>query len=171
MSSVPRSLSLLVTLALALGVAACGSAKKAPDAPASDTPSAASGTSDKQDTSRVKLGQCLREQGLDVPDTEGHGAFAGLNPADRQRLEAALQGPCRTYQSQSFGDASEAQSQGFLDAITGFTVCLRKQGVDVPDPDPNNPFAVLHSIDQSDPKIAKAAAACQDKLATLNGGR
>lgn len=130
------------------------------------------GESDEQDSSRVKLTQCLCEQGLDVPDSGGHGAFAQLSPAERECLQAALRGPCRKYQSEAFGDASEPQSQEFLDAITAFTACLRKQGVDVPDPDPNNPFGVLHSVDRSDPKIAAASAKCHlhgDRLDDAHG--
>ena len=115
----------------------------------------------------MKLRQCLREQGVNVPDTEGHGAFAQLSPADRQKLEAALKGPCRKYQSGSFGDASDPQSQEFLDALTKFAACMRGRGVDVADPvanDPDGPFAILHSLDQSDPKVAAASSACRDKL-------
>ncbi len=170
MSSVLRHLATTVVVGLTLAVGACGGSDSSTDASESGGSSASGATSNEQDSSQVKLAQCLREQGLDVPDTQGHGAFAQLSAAERKRLEAALQGPCREYQSGAFGDGSEPQSQDFLDAITAFTVCLRKQGVDVPDPDPASPFTVLHSIDQSDPKVADAAAACQDKLSALNGG-
>ncbi len=172
MTSVLRHLAPILAVGLVLVLGACGGSDDDPGTtPTSgESSSSASGPSNEQDTSRVKLTQCLREQGLDVPDTEGHGGFAQLNPAERERLEQALQGPCREYRSGSFGEASDPQSQEFLDAITGFTVCLREQGVEVPDPDPNNPFAVLHSIDQGDPRVARAASACQDELAALNGG-
>lgn len=171
MSPALRHLTPTIAVGLALALGACGDSDDPTTTSSSASSSASSGTSNEQDTSRVKLTQCLREQGLDVPDAEGHGGFAQLSPAERERLEAALQGPCREYQSEAFGDTSEPQSPEFLDAITEFTACLRKQGVDVPDPDPSNPFAVLHSVDQSDPKIAAASAKCQDKLAALNGGR
>ncbi len=169
MPSALRLISILALVAMATTLAACGGSGKpqADPAPAADA-SSSSSTSNEQDSATVKLTQCLRDQGLDIPDASGHGAYAQLSPADRQKLTDALQGPCRKYQSQAFGDSTEPQSQGFLDAITAFTVCLRKNGVDVPDPDPANPFSVLHSIDQSDPRVASAAAACQDKLAALN---
>lgn len=164
----------LVTAAIAAIVFAmaggCGGSDEKGTASAPAERARSSAPSTEQDTSRVKLAQCLRDQGLDVPDTEGHGAFAQLSPVERERLEAALQGPCSEYQAEAFGDTSESQDQQFLDAITGFTACLRKEGVDVPDPDPSNPFEVLHSVDQTDPRIAKAAAVCQDELAALNGG-
>lgn len=170
MSSVLRHLAPILAVGLVLALGACGGSDEPGTTRASGESSAASGPSNEQDTSRVKLTQCLREQGLDVPDSEGHGGFAQLNPAERERLEQALQGPCREYRSGAFGEASDSQSQEFLDAITAFTVCLREQGVEVPDPDPSNPFAVLHSIDQSEPRVARAATACQNELAALNGG-
>jgi len=177
MSRVPRSrlrrpfASLLVVLASTAALAACGGSEESSDSSSSSGSSAASSSSSskstKQDTTQVKLKQCLREQGVNVPDTEGHGAFAQLSPADRQKMEAALQGPCRKYQSGSFGDASDPQSQEFLDALTKFAACMRRRGVNVADPvanDPEGPFAVLHSLDQSDPKVAAASSACRDKL-------
>lgn len=170
MSFVMRFLSLFVVLASTVALAACSDSSDSPS-PSSGGSSASSGTSNPQDTARVKLTQCLREQGIDVPDLDATGeAFAQLSPAERQRMEAALEGPCERYSSQAFGDTHDPQSQEFLDALTTFTVCLRKNGADVPDPDPNEPFAVLHSLDQSDPTIAAALSACQDKLPSMNGG-
>lgn len=176
MSRVRRSWSrssrvrVVVVVACAAALAACGGSDTSSGSTSSEGSSGSSSSSsavNKQDTAQVKLSQCLREQGVDVPDTAGHGAFAQLSPADRRKLEAALQGPCREFQSSAFGDSADPQGEEFLDALTKFAVCMRSNGVDVPDPvatDPQGPFAVLHSLDQSDPKVAAAASACQDKL-------
>ena len=158
----------LILVACTAGLGACGGSdtSNGSTSPAGPTGSSSS-LSNTQDTAQVKLTQCLREEGVDVPDAAGHGAFAGLSPAERRRMEAALEGPCREFQSSAFGDSADPQSQGFLDALTKFAVCMRANGVDVPDPvadDPQGPFAVLHSLDQSDPKVAAASSACQDKL-------
>lgn len=118
----------------------------------------------------MKLIRCLRDQDIDVPDTPGPNFFAQMTPAQRQQAQVAIQGPCSKYQSDAFGDAADPQSQEFLDAITSFTVCMRKRGVKVPDPDPTNPFSVLHSLDQSNPSVAAALSKCQNKLAAINGG-
>jgi hypothetical protein len=167
-----RLLSLLAALVSTVALAACGdSSEKSSAAPSSGGSPASSATSNAQDAARVKLMQCLREQGIDVPDAEdAGGAFSQLTPAERQKAQAALQGPCRKYASQGFGETHDPGSQEFLDALTSFTVCLRENGADVPDPDPNNPFAVLHSLDQSDPTMAAAIKACQDKRPSLGGG-
>jgi nitrous oxide reductase accessory protein NosL len=172
MSFVVRFLPLLAALAATVVQAGCGdSSEKSTPAPSPGGSSASSATSNEQDAARVKLTQCLREQGIDVPDTGATGeAFAQLSPAERERMEAAMDGPCQKYSSQAFGDTHDPQSQEFLDALTSFTVCLRENGADVPDPDPNAPFSVLHSLDQSDPTIAAALSACRDKLPSLGGG-
>jgi hypothetical protein len=163
--------SLLAVLAATVALAACGDdSETSSQAPSSDGSSASSGTSNAQDAAQVKLLQCLREQGIDVPDAGGtDDAFAQMSPAERQRAEDALRGPCQRYAPQAFG-SSDHQSEEFLDALTTFTACLRKNGADVPDPDPENPFSVLHSLDQSDPTIAAAISACRSKLPSLNGG-
>jgi hypothetical protein len=172
MSFVLRFLSLLAALASMVVLAACSdSSEESSPSRSTGGSSASSGTSNAQDTARVKLTRCLREQGIDVPDTsESDNLFAQLSPAERQQVEAAMDGPCRKYASQAFGDTHDPQSEEFLDALTKFTACLRRNGADVPDPDPNEPFAVLHSLDQSDPTVAAALSACQDKLPAPNGG-
>jgi hypothetical protein len=170
MSFVPRFLSLSAVLAATVALAACGgSSGSSTTTSTSGGSSASSGTANAQDAARVKLAQCLREQGIDLPDiTNDSNALAQLTPAERQRAEAALRGPCKKYASKAFGD-TDPQSQEFLDALTSFTVCLRRNGADVPDPDPGAPFEVLHSLDQSDPTVAAAISACQDKLPSMNG--
>jgi hypothetical protein len=172
MSLVLRILPALAAVAATVALAACGdSPEEASPAPSSGGSSASSATSNEQDAARVQLTQCLREQGIDVPDVGTTGeAFAQLSPAERERMEAAMDGPCQKYSSEAFGDTHDPQSQEFLDALTSFTVCLRENGADVPDPDPSAPFAVLHSLDQSDPTIAAALSACRDKVPSLGGG-
>ncbi len=170
-----RLLLLFAVTATAATAALSGCGGDDPEPAASTTPSGAatsssSEPSNTQDAARVKLIQCLRDQGVDVPDTTGQNFFAQMTPAQRQQAQVAIQGPCNKYQSEAFGDAADPQSQEFLDAITSFTVCMRKQDVKVPDPDPTNPFSVLHSLDQSNPRIAAALSKCQDKLAAINGG-
>jgi hypothetical protein len=105
MSFALRFLTLLAVLASVAALAACGGGSEKSSPVASSGGSASSGTSNAQDAARVKLTQCLREQGIDVPDNAGTGdAFAQMSPAERQRAEAALRGPCKKYASGAFGD-------------------------------------------------------------------
>jgi hypothetical protein len=172
MSFVLRFLSLSAALASTVALAACGdSSGSSGTTSTSGGSSASSGTSNAQDAARVKLFQCVREQGVDLPDTtDDSNALAQLSPAERQRAEDALKGPCKKYASRAFGD-TDPQSPEFLDALTKYTVCLRRNGVDVPDPDPTNPRAGIMSLDQSDPAVATAISACEDQRPSMDGGR
>jgi hypothetical protein len=125
----------------------------------------------------VKLNQCLRQQGVPVPDNAGGGGGAGaqLSDADRQKLQTAVQGPCKQYRSQAFGNITDAQRQAFQDAFVKFSACMRQHGVDVPTPAPNAgggpPAGGRNRLDQSDPKVKAATTACQSKLPQRPGGR
>jgi hypothetical protein len=74
----------------------------------------------------------------DIVGSEGR-LFSQVTPAERDRVQAAMQGPCQEYASQAFGDTA-AHNQEFLDSLTRFTACLRENGADIPDPDPAAPF-------------------------------
>jgi hypothetical protein len=177
----PRGASLRTLLVLLLGVgvlalAACGS---------SSSSSSSASSADARDTARVKLQQCLREQGVDVPDNPGGGGGGGggggaatrLSAADRTKLQQALQGPCKQDASGAFGQISDDQRQEFQDAFTRFSACMRKQGIDVPTPQPGSgggPPAAGGpppggGFDRSDPKVQAAAKSCQSLLP--QGGR
>jgi hypothetical protein len=94
-------LTLLAAGAATMAPAACGDDPKTPE------PYSGSATSNEQDAARVKLLQCAREQGVDVPDASATGeAFGRLSPAERDRLQAAIEGPCREYAARAFGTAA-----------------------------------------------------------------
>jgi pectin methylesterase-like acyl-CoA thioesterase len=76
-----------------------------------------------------------------------------------------------TSPAPSSGDAASGATSAQLNALTAFAACMRKQGIALPKPDPDDPFSVLHSLDQNDPEVAQALPACQDKLAALNSGQ
>ncbi len=73
-------------------------------------------------------------------------------------------------QSDSAGGTSGPKNKKAMKALRTFATCMRKRGVDVSDPDPSDPIAILHSLDQNDPAVARALTACQGTLAALNGG-
>lgn len=152
---------LLAVGASALALGACGS-DSGDASSSSDTGSAGSSTANDQDSARVKLTQCLRENGVDVPDNVGQ---SGPGPGvDQDKLKQALDGPCKEFQQGAFGDAGE-DNQEFQDAYNVFAQCMRQNGVDVPDLKPNEGPAQTHGNepDPSDPKVEAAQEKCQDK--------
>lgn len=159
-----RSLAIGGLLAASVVVAGCGSSGSA----ASSGTSAAS-SDDARDAARLKLNQCLRQQGINVSD--GGGGGAQLSEADREKRRIAIQGPCKEFRAAVGGNLTDEQRQEFQDAFTKFAACMRQNGVDLPDPSASGGGGpggggrgVRRLLDQDDPKIKAATAACQDEL-------
>ena len=163
-----RGLTIAGVLVAAVVAAGCGPASGA------GTDADAASAEDKREAARLKLSQCLREQGVEVPDGPRSGSGGGpvrvqLKAADRKKLEAAMQGPCRKYQAAAFGNLTAEQREEFRDAFTRFAACMRQHGVDLPDPPADGaeraaPAAGARRIDDDDPKTKAAMTACRDKL-------
>ncbi|MDX6679129.1 MAG: hypothetical protein QOE31_3181, partial [Solirubrobacteraceae bacterium] len=156
-------------LTASVAVAGCGTA----DSSAGSGGSASESASNKQDAARVKLQQCLSKQGVDLPGPGGGGGAGQRTAADRQKLQAAMQGPCKALRAAAFGTITDAERQQFQDAFTKYAACMRQQGVDLPVPTAGGggPPAGAARLDRSDPKVKAAAAACQDKRPQRPGGR
>ena len=143
-----------------MGLSACGGDDSDADAGGSD---ATAGSSDsQQDRALVRLTECLRDQGIDVPDNFGQAGGGPPPDVDQAQMREALEGPCQELQADAFGDFSGDEQTEFQDRLTKFTACMRENGIDIPDfeigsgPPPQ--------IDQDDPAVQKAAKACQDVL-------
>lgn len=153
---------------LAIGLAATAFAACGSDADSSGNSdgSSSSPTSEEneQDTAQVRLRQCLRENGVDVPDNPGQGG-GGAENVDREKLQEALEGPCKELQTGAFGDVSEGDRQEFQDAFQKFAQCMRDEGVDVPDVSAGEgPPAGGGGLDSNDPDVQAATEQCRDEL-------
>jgi len=146
----------LMSAFIALVATGCGSS--------SSSSSSATASTTSQDAARVKFTQCMRDNGVDIPDNPGQGG-GGRPNIDRTKLQAAAKA-CQKYQQAAVGDISDAQRQEFQDAFAKFSACMRQNGVDIPDPGSGNgpPAGGGGQIDRSDPKVQAAIKACQDKL-------
>jgi len=142
-----------------LGLGACGG---------SDSDSEATAGESEQDRGQVRLQECLREQGLDVGNGPGPGGGGGggnrPSASDREKLQKALEGPCKKYRDEAFGDVSAEDRQEFEDAQTKFSACMRENGVDLPDFEPGGGGGPPPDIDRDDPKFQDAAEKCSDEL-------
>jgi hypothetical protein len=160
-----KALGLLSLAGLGMALAACGSgggsAASAADADA------------KTETARVRLEQCLRDNGLDIKSSDGgRRTFVRGNDA---KARAAMQ-KCRKYRQAAFGSITPEQRQAFQDAFTKFAACMRQHGVDLPDPvaggGPGGAPGVRRGagagggarFDRASPTVQAANKACQDKL-------
>jgi len=165
-SKVLPALVLLVLVLPALALSACGGGGSA---------TAASSDSNARDTARLKLQQCLRDNGVDIP-APGQGANGARrvfgNTATRDKLRKALRGPCKKYASSAFGNITPQQRQEFQDAFVKFSACMRQNGVDVPTPNFNGGGpggrGTVRRL-RNTPKFQAAFKKCQSNLP--GGGR
>lgn len=139
----------------------------------------------------LEFAQCMRDNGVDFPDpiveadgTIGFGLRPGRGgggqngealqsigrdpdlPAARAACSEIIEGLALGPGGQNF-DELEVE---LMDRLLEFAQCMRDQGVDIPDPDPNvfapgggggRPFG---GLDLDDADVATAFEVCQDRL-------
>ena len=132
-----RITSTLVVALSTLAFAACGG----------DGDGAAGGgknTADDRKDGALKFAQCMRENGVDMPDPQtdenGRVVIVGGGPGeagkamedpDFQKADAA----CRKFLQNALPPKmSEAEQKEFKDKALAHAKCMREQGVDFPDP-------------------------------------
>lgn len=115
--------------ALALFATACSGSGTESDAKGSSGKSSADTAADKA----VKFRKCLRDQGLDVPEPkpgeDPRGMTIGSNGGEANMKKAM--DACKQFSSNPSGQISQADK----DKALTFARCMRKNGVDMPDPD------------------------------------
>lgn len=160
---------LSITGLLLAAVAGCGGqATGDPDVASADgassTPApSGSPSSTPAEGDLLKFAQCMRDNGVDVPDPDPAKGLAGLGKIDRDDPDfKAAMTKCKPYLSSLGGDPSSPEYQAQLLA---FAQCMRANGADVPDPDPNGGFGGK-GLDRNDPDVKAALEACHDKLPT-----
>jgi hypothetical protein len=155
----------VAVIAVAGGLAACGSSS-------SSTSTAASASTQAQ--ARLNLAKCFRAHGINVPDPSsgggaaaGGGLFRSLQGYSQAQIYTARQA-CRQYFAQAFPrlNLSPAQQAQFRAQIVKFAQCMRSHGINIPDPTANGAGGfgfrqAFRSIDRNSPAFQAAAKACQ----------
>ncbi|GAA0941146.1 hypothetical protein [Nonomuraea longicatena] len=163
----PAALLIAVTACAAeaprAGVASVATASASPSAGASST-----ATGDPADNGR-KFAACMRDNGVDLPDPEPgtHPLTSSLkvDKSQLQKFEETTE-KCRAFLPPKDSVKLNPQQQ---ETVRAFAECLRENGIDMPDPDPNGGFGGrAPKIDQSSPTFKKAMQACRGKID--NGG-
>jgi hypothetical protein len=150
----------------AAGLVGCGGSGSA-NAGADDSGgNAAAGTSSQgsssSDEARAQFAQCMREQGIDIPDQAGAGGasqgqppISGIDPDALQKAMAA----CQQYLQGAAGPAPGAA--GSQDARAEFIQCMRDEGVDLPEPQAGQaPTPGSSGLDSNDPAVQAALDEC-----------
>jgi hypothetical protein len=118
-----------------------------------------------RDEMAVKFTQCLRENGLNVPDPEpGKGPmlrFDKNSGVTQEKVQQAMEA-CRQYDPQAQGSANPQQQENGRK----YADCMRKNGVEkFPDPKPDQRGIMIGPGVADDPDFQKAQDACQSILA------
>jgi hypothetical protein len=159
-------LAALTVIAASAGLAACGSS------------SSPSSSANARFQARLKLAECFRAHGVNVPDPSptgeggpsspgGSPVFKALQNYSRTQVLSAF-GACRAEAVQAFPalSLSPAQRAQRQQQLVKFAQCLRSHGLNVPDPTVNGGggfgFAQgFRSLDLNSPAFKSALAACQ----------
>ncbi|MFG1707729.1 hypothetical protein ACFLIM_31445 [Nonomuraea sp. M3C6] len=145
-------------------VAAGSSAKPS----ASASPST---TADPQEQGR-KFAQCMREHGVPMedPDPNGGGGLTTIGQGvDKKKVQEAAEA-CRAYAP--FKDRADLKPED-VEKLRQFAQCMRENGVNMPDPNPDGSFAngTVGKLNRNDPKFQKALEACNKKFPRMGGGK
>ncbi|GAA4096622.1 hypothetical protein GCM10022214_70450 [Actinomadura miaoliensis] len=158
----------IAALAVLAGAAACGSrdggSGVASAGGAAAKASASPSRSLSPEDAMLKFAQCMRANGVDVPDPKDGDPQTmriGGKGADRDKLQDAME-KCRPYLVAG-GKMPDLKDPEVRDRYTRYAQCMRQQGVDIPDPDPDGTFRMpSKGIDRQ--KMDKAREACRHLL-------
>ncbi|WP_327088977.1 hypothetical protein OIE66_42880 [Nonomuraea sp. NBC_01738] len=148
--------------ALLLALAACGGDPATGSTATQTSPggqsSAGAGTA--QDA-QLKFAQCMRENGIDVPDPkDGRIMMKIPEGVPKEKVEKA-QKECEKFMQGAVGDKGKAADSAERDKMVKFAECMRENGVDVPDPEANGGIKIEMGPGDQD-KFEKAQEACKE---------
>jgi hypothetical protein len=144
-----KTLLVLGSTILAVALAGCGGAN--------DSSSSASPTADREEMG-LKFAQCMRQHGVAMEDPKpGGGIRITANDKNAAKVEAA-QKACQKYAPMMQADPKQQAED--LDRMTKLAQCLRRNGIQVEDPKPGQPFAIK-SKKGDGAKTEKAMRTCQ----------
>jgi hypothetical protein len=182
--------AIVLTASLAVIAAGCGGsdsgvaqASGGGSTQASSTTATTASTSGSRDEKMLAFAKCMRTDGgvPDFPDptADENGDLQLAPPAgggnnnnnNQQDIRGGFE-KCQKYLDGVISPPSQADQTEIRDAQLEFAKCMRTEGVDVPDPDPNQQgpggFA---DIDRNDPKVQAAMKKCAPIFQDALGGR
>ncbi|GAA4521391.1 hypothetical protein [Nonomuraea ferruginea] len=144
-----------VTAALALALTGCGA--EAPGvASAGGDPTASAAPSLDREERGLKWAQCMRENGVDVPDPKpGEGIRMTMGPGTQEKMEQAREA-CKEWQPAGGGRADGESN----DDLLKIAACMRENGVEN-FPDPEGGRVRITKDVGDDPDFEAAQKKCQ----------
>jgi hypothetical protein len=140
-----------------------------------------------QEEALLAFTECVREQGLDIPDptVDADGNVRLPRPmseasseAERQAFREAMSA-CEEYLEGVTMGFEQRDTTEFRDQLFEYAQCMRDNGYDMPDPDFSATMVpgsgggpgggVFGSLDRDDPAFQEAQAACEEYLPGRTG--
>ncbi|GAA3592966.1 hypothetical protein GCM10022419_089860 [Nonomuraea rosea] len=136
----------------------------------SATPTATS-TADPQEQGR-KFAKCMREHGVPMedPDPSGGGGLKAIGKdLDKDKVGKAMDA-CRAYAP--FKERKDFKPED-IEQMRLLAQCMRENGVDMPDPNPDGSFpsGTARNFSRDDPQFKKAIEICGKKYPKSGAAR
>ncbi|MER6172995.1 hypothetical protein [Streptosporangium sp. NPDC001681] len=155
----------LLLLAVPLLLAGCGAAPttsgvaSAGDGTAKPTASASASADRRQ--AMLKFAQCMRENGVDMADPDPNGSINYQTKKDEQAKTDKAAKVCQPLLDAALGDKSTAGDSKRRDEMVKYVQCMREQGIDMEDPDPNGGVKFQFPAG-AEAKVKAAEEACKE---------
>lgn len=151
----------VAALACALVLAGCGGRAPHDRVASLRSPSTSAGTTaspGSDEDKQVAFARCMRQHGVNVPDpgaaSGGKLHISGSDGASKKALDA-----CRHLLPS--GSKLNPTSPQQMDVMVRLARCLRRHGIDVPDPTVANPDFQISAQQKTSHAFAAAIAACK----------
>jgi hypothetical protein len=120
-------------------------------------------TAAEQDDMARKFASCMRDNGIDMPDPDTEGglsvASGTAEAGSMEEMDAAFEA-CKEFMPNG-GEAVKMTPED-LEAQREFAKCMRDQGMDMPDPDPNGGMIAAGSVGDDIEAFEAALEACNE---------
>jgi hypothetical protein len=143
------------------GVASAGDGKE--ETQTEDGKSAEDLTDAERDDMARKFASCMRDNGVDMPDPDTEGglsvASGTAEVGSMEEMDAAFEA-CREFMPG--GGEPVKMTPEDLEAQREFAKCMREQGIDMPDPDPNGGMSGALEMPEDTKAFEAALEACNE---------
>ncbi|MHA7133457.1 hypothetical protein [Oerskovia turbata] len=122
---------------------------------------------EREDLAR-EFARCMRENGVDMPDpgADGGGVITLDGSTDEGAMDAAFEA-CKEFLPDG-GEPAKLSPED-LEAQRKYAQCMREQGIDMPDPDPNGGMTMAGEVGDIE-AFEAALEACDEVGATAGLG-
>jgi hypothetical protein len=160
-----RFLPIVLVISAATLLSACGGDDGSGGASAADR-------EERAEKARLDYARCMRRNGINLADPQSGPGGGGIRvrvPAgvSRARLQAAER-KCEKYLREAFGGRNPRDDPQFRDAALRFARCMRRNGVNVPDPDPDEQGIRIGGpgggVNPDSPRFRAAMEKCRKEL-------